>query len=103
MCTPLALYILLYFYIVLSYKPSITAMLPQDPSISSPSYTPLSQHQQPISDEEQMYQDKLRDLSVYREPLKKMISDMTKDNRTQQTEYKKLVALLNALQPNPNQ
>lgn len=72
----------------------------QDPTIPSPAaYTPLSQ-QQSVSDEEQLYQEKMRDLSVYREPLKKMISDMNKDNRTQLMEYKKLVALLAVIQPN---
>lgn len=74
--------------------------MPQDPTIASPAaYTPLSQ-QQSVSDEEQMYLDKMRDLSVYREPLKKMMSDMTKENRTQRCQYQKLNVLLDAIQAN---
>lgn len=54
------------------------------------------------TDEEQTYMEKVRELSVYIEPLKKMINEMTKENRTHQSEYNKLVALLNILQPTSN-
>lgn len=87
-------------------------MTPQDPQAPSPASYPSSQ--QPVtpsatvtnaagtaaaSDQDQMYMDKIRELSGYIEPLKKMLAKMAKDGKTNQNEYNKLCMLLNLLQP----
>jgi len=51
---------------------------------------------QSASEDDNMYAEKLKELSVYIEPLKKMIARMTKENR--QTETSKLGSLLSILQ-----
>lgn len=73
-------------------------MTPQDPQAPSPASL-LTQQTSSATDEDQMYMDKVKELSSYIEPLKKMLSKMTKEGRTNQPDYNKLCVLLNLLQP----
>ena len=82
----------------------LSAMTPQDPQAPSPASSfPPSQGQPPSapsSDQDQQYMDKIRELSGYIEPLKKMLGKMAKEGKQNQQDYNKLCVLLNLLQPN---
>jgi len=86
----------------ITYVFSFVAMTPGDPQAPSPVSLPSQPGITPTGgDEEQLYIDKVRELSTYIEPLKNMIAEMSKEGKSSQPEYqRKLQVMLNLLQPN---
>ncbi|XP_067929307.1 mediator of RNA polymerase II transcription subunit 15-like [Watersipora subatra] len=82
------------------------AMTPQDPQAPSPASLITQSAPQTTpgggTEEDQLYMEKVRELTTYIEPLKRMLSKMNKEGRTSGADYNKLCVLLNLLQPSNN-
>ena len=74
----------------------VAGMTPQDQTAPSPaSFVPSASS---MTDEDQQYMDKLNEMSVYIEPLRKMISNLTKENKSS-AEFNKLSYLYSVVMP----